>query len=207
MGVSSFRGLVATLGDFEATSTSVLGAYLAVGKDPETRLGTSTMRLRDVEAIHAPEATAVDIVGHVELKEMLSGGQELRATDSTEIGLLLPNGTFHTFTGNLGSSEAERTAQVQEAYNALKGPTDGSPHPMSDGRVVIKDASGIYHDDPRAVPGLPTSLRRFFGRAKDGWSEYVESVQQNRVEVVPIFSIDINRFASGSSRIKILTYR
>jgi hypothetical protein len=199
MGVSSFRGLVATLGDFEATSTSVLGAYLAVGKDPETRLGTSTMRLRDVEAIHAPEATAVDIVGHVELKEMLSVGFGGRDKNGPQIGLLLPDGTFYTFTGDPSLSPAEREAQIAETYNALKGPTDGSPHPMANGRVVT------WKDGNEVKP--PASLLRSYEDAQKKWEAYIQSVDAGRVETVAIFSIDINRFASGSSRIKILTYR
>ena len=202
MGVSSFRGLVATLGDFEASSTSVLGAYLAVGKDPETRLGTSTMRLRDVQAVHAPEATAVDIVGHVELKEMLSGGLGGRDTSGTQVGLLLPDGTFYTFTGDPSATEAEKAVQVQATYTALKGPTDGSTHPMADGRVVIWRDGG---EAPEA--GLPLALKRTRDTMKAKWSAYLETVRRKEVVTVPIFSIDLNRFASGSSRIKILTYR
>ena len=202
LGVSSFRGLVATLGDFEASSTSVLGAYLAVGKDPETRLGTSTMRLRDVQAVHAPEATAVDIVGHVELKEMLSGGQGNDDGSGSQVGLLLPDGTFYTFTGDPNASEADRDAQIQATYTALKGPTDGSPHPMTDGRVVIwRNGQEV----PQKEAKYSAKIEREEMAKK--WSSYLESVKAKKVVTVPIFSIDLNRFASGSSRIKILTYR
>lgn len=203
MGVSSFRGLVATLGDFEASSTSVLGAYLAVGKDPETRLGTSTMRLRDVQAVHAPEATAVDIVGHVELKEMLQTSLGSRDLRGNQIGLLLPDGSFYTFTGDSSLSPTEREAQIQATYSALKGPTDGSAHPMAAGRVVMRGSDGTEVPDEN----IPGGLRLTFGEMKTKWSEYLETVKAGQVKTVPIFTIDLNRFASGSSRIKILTYR
>lgn len=94
LGISSFRGMVATLGDFQADSTSVMGAYLALGKDPTTQIGTSTMTLRDVQSIHAPDVTKIDIVGHVQLQEMFEVGRGELNLGQNQIGLQLPNGTF-----------------------------------------------------------------------------------------------------------------
>jgi hypothetical protein len=155
-----------------------------------------------VEAIRAPEATAVDIVGHVELKEMLSVGFGSRDSSGSQIGLLLPDGTFYTFTGDPSLSPAEREAQIAATYTALKGPTDGSAHPMAAGRVVVfKNGQEV----PEAQVNY--SARIVQREMADKWASYLETVRKKEVVTVPIFSIDINRFASGSSRIKILTYR
>jgi hypothetical protein len=138
----------------------------------------------------------------VELKEMLSGGMGTDDQSGSQIGLLMPDGTFYTFTGDSSLSPTERGAQIQETYTALKGPTDSSPHPMAAGRVVVfKNGQEVPEGE------LSYSSRRTRDLMASEWSGYLETVRAGQVVTVPIFSIDINRFASGSSRIKILTYR
>ena len=105
IGRSKFQGLVATKGDFRANSATIAGAFVSSGDNPQARL-ESTLQLEDVRAVYTPEATKVNIVVHVELKDMLNVG---RGSDSN-IGLLAPNGTFYTFTGDPSSSDAEREA-------------------------------------------------------------------------------------------------
>jgi hypothetical protein len=67
----------------------------------------------------------------------------------------------------------------------------------------------VIYKDGQEVPEAQArySARIAQREMADKWASYVESVSRKEVVTVPIFSIDINRFASGSSRIKILTYR
>ena len=120
----------------------------------------------------------------------------------------LPNGTFYPFTvpKNAGESQTDyetRRAQIIAAtYEALKGPTDGSPHPMANGRVIVRDANG--NEVPEGSLSSGTGLT--FQEMRAGWNAYLESVKKGEVETIPIFSIDLNRFTSGYNRVKILTY-
>ena len=204
LGISSFRGMVATLGNFEADSTNVYGAYLALGKDPVTQLGSSTMTLRDVQSVHAPDVTKIDIVGHVKLQKMFEGGYGNEDSNGNQIGLRA-NGKFYPFTvsKNPGETQAayeeRRDPIIAASYEALKGPTDGSPHPMANGAVIVIDSNGNEII-------VPDKMFSAYGKAIRDWTAYLESVAKKEVEIVPIFSIDLNRFTSGYNRVKILTY-
>lgn len=164
------------------------------------------MTLRDVQSVHAPDVTKIDIVGHVKLKEMLNVGRGAFSAGGSQIGLLMPNGTFYTFTGSPKRPdesqevyEARRDTEIQTTYDALKGPTDGSSHPMAAGRVIVRDANGSEVGPP---PGLLINYQNTVSK----WNAYLESIASSTVETVPIFSIDLNQFTSGYNRVKILTY-
>lgn len=200
LGISKFQGLVATLGNFEADSTSILGSFLAAGTDPVTQVGTSQMTIRDVHAIHAKDTSSMEIKIHVELKETLQGGFGERLSGGSQIGLL-HNGTFYTFTGDPALSEAEQRAQVQETYRALLG-VQGQPHPLAGGEIVLRTADGEYLDSSGLTPSQYAAFERF----RLGWEGYTDKLEGGGVEEYAIFEIDLNRFTSGSSRIKILTY-
>ena len=203
LGISKFQGLVATMGNFQADSASVLGAFLAAGTDPLTQVGTSQMSIRDVHVTHAQDATAMEIKVHVELKEVLQVGQGALSGSSSgsQIGLL-HNGTFYTFTGDPGLPEDQRKAQVQETYQALLG-VQGEAHPMADGQVMLRTVNGEY----KGVDDLNGSTEISVRMLQGNWDNYVSKLNSGTVTEIKIFEIDLNRFTSGSSRIKVLVYR
>lgn len=202
LGISKFQGLVATMGDFQADSTSVLGAFLAAGTDPVTQVGTSQMSIRDVHVTHAQDAAAMEIKIHVELQNVFTRGQGSGDNiGQSQIGLL-HNGTFYTFMGDPSATPAEKEAQIQATYQALLG-TQGEEHPMADGEVVLRTATGQYQDGSQIGVSAQASFRRFQGN----WNNYTAKLASSGVEEYVIFGIDLNRFTSGSSRIKVLTYR
>lgn len=200
IGRSKFQGLVATKGDFKANSATIAGAFVSSGDNPQARL-ESTLQLEDVRAVYTPEATEMNIVVHVELQEMLDTGFGRR--DGANIGLLVPNGTFYTFTGDPSLSDAEQEAQLQRTYRELQG-VQGQEHPLKDGQVVVRNEDGTYITDPAQLSRVE---RMSFNDKVDDWKEYTELLERSQVQEYKIFEIDLNRFSSSSSRLKIVTYR
>ena len=201
IGRSKFQGLVATKGDFKANSATIAGAFVSSGDNPQARL-ESTLQLEDVRAVYTPEATEMNIVVHVELKAMLDVGEGSRDGDG-EIGLLAPNGTFYSFTGGPNLTDDEREAHKQRIYRELQG-VQGQEHPLKDGQVVLRKADGTYVSDPGQMSG---SNWRLLGTMTGDWNDYTDLLERSQVQEYKIFEIDLNRFSSGSSRLKIVTYR
>lgn len=189
LGVSKFQGLVATEGDFEADSTSIVGAYLAAGRDPVTQIGTSKMKLRDVHAVQVPEANEMDLTVHVELRKVIPKGQFGSVLDDGyDIGVM-KGAQFHSLT-------------EEDSFQALRG-TPGSTHPLTGGKVVLIDPTG----NPVRVEELDVKHQIGLHESQRAWDTYLDSIASNTVTEVSIFNIDLNRFTSGSSRLKILTLR
>lgn len=196
IGRSKFQGIVATRGDFRASSTTIAGAFFSSGDNPQAKL-ESSLQLENVKAAFSPEATEMNITVHVELKETLQVGQSDRS--GVNIGLL-HNGTFHTFTGDPALSEAERRAQVQKTYQALLG-VQGQTHPLAGGEVVLWD--GSQKIDPSSVN---LSAARARDRFEFNWQNYLTKLESSTVEEHKIFEFNLNRFTSGSDGMKIQTY-
>lgn len=204
-GSSRFRGLVATMGNFEADNVQVAGTFLSVSpEDTTTQIGNSPsarpgMVLDNVTTVQAPDASKMDIVVHVELKETLLVG--LGSIGGSQIGLL-HNGNFYTFTGDPSSTPDEQEAQKQATYQALLG-VQGEAHPRAAGEVVLRTAGGDF----QGVDDLSGSARTTLFNFQSNWNNYTNKLKKSEVKEVDIFHIDLNRFTSGSSRVRILTYR
>jgi cytoskeletal protein CcmA (bactofilin family) len=206
---SRFRGLVATLGDFQADSAQIEGAFVAAGVDPKTNLGTSKMVLEDVRVVQAPDATKMNLDVHEELKAVLDDGQGKRFADGSQIGLKLGD-KFYTFTGDPSLSDTERKAQVQTTYQALKASQDqidSGSYPFSSGTVMIQKADGSYDSVPDTWSGGEAVERAAVGLRRN-WDSYSQSISDTTIQpdVDSILNIDLSKFTSGTSRTIIMYY-
>ena len=202
IGRSKFQGVVATKGDFRASSTTIAGAFFSSGDNPQAKL-ESSLQLENVKAAFSPEATHINITVHVELKETLQVGQGALSgsSDGSQIGLR-HGGTFYTFTGDPALPEAERQAQVQQTYQALLG-VQGQPHPLADGEIVVRKANGEFQS---SESGLPWSTKQAMREFRNGWNAYLTKLESGTVEEYKIFEFNLNRFTSGSDGMRIQTY-
>ena len=80
----------------------------------------------------------------------------------------------------------------------------GQEHPLKAGQVVVRKPDGTYVTDPAQLASAP---RRILGNLTGQWDDYTRKLEASQVQEYKIFEIDLNRFSSGSSRLKIVTYR
>ena len=175
---SKFQGLVYSEKSIDIAKTQIIGA--AVSKD-----SAGTTKLEDVRAISVPELTKIDFEIHTTLEE---------AKDSA--GLMGRGSGTGSLSGKLGvwqsdGSFLELNDDNTEALKAL-GATLGASDP--DGQnwsVKIRDG-----DEFVEISSLPFRLRADAQDSANDWGAYVREHNQNNVQIVGIFSLDLNTLIS-----------
>jgi cytoskeletal protein CcmA (bactofilin family) len=185
-GGTRMQGLVYTNGSFKAEDSTVVGAIVSAQVDGTTQLDR-------VNLVQVPGATNFEVVVDAALREVTVDGQA--EGEGYAIGL--------EYQGSFISFRDTSTAALRELADVLVALPADQRGTIQVRQINPNGSLGAVV----SLSDIPGPVQSDFYQKVDRWAEYLEKVENNTVQRMEIFKLDLNSFLSVQGELEVLLWK